>query len=72
MTRDPYRHAKGVFWVIDNSSSHRGQASIDRLDAFEHHYNKIATPFHWTFTREDFEALIARAGRHEPRLRLVT
>ncbi len=120
MTRDPYRHAKRVFWIVDNSSAHRGQASIDRLqgespnlvlvhlpfhaswlnqieiifsvvqrkvltpndfpslqaivdrlDAFEHHYNKIATPFDRTFTRGHLEALIARVGQHEPRLRLV-
>jgi hypothetical protein len=31
MTQDPYREARRVFWIIDNGSSHRGQASIDRL-----------------------------------------
>ena len=36
------------------------------LDAFEYHYNKIATPFDWTFTRHDLEAPIARVARHEP------
>jgi hypothetical protein len=120
MTRDPYRHAKRVFWIVDNGSSHRGGASIDRfkdrwpklvllhlpfhaswlsqielvfsviqrkvltpndfsslqaivnrLDAFEHHYNQIATPFDWTFTRHDLEGLIARVAEHEPRLRLA-
>jgi hypothetical protein len=120
MTRDPYRNAKRVFWIVDNGSSHRGQRSIarlqtewpnlvlahlpfhaswlnqveivfsvaqrkvltpndfpslqtivDRLDAFEHHYNQIATPFDWTFTRDDLEELIARVAQHEPRLRLA-
>ena len=42
------------------------QAIIDYLDAFEYHYNKIATPFDWTFTRHDLEAPIARVARHEP------
>jgi hypothetical protein len=120
MTREPYAKAKRVFWIVDNSTSHRGQASIDRLqaewpnlvlvhlpfhaswlnqieivfsviqrkvltpndftslqavvdrlDAFEHHYNQIATPFEWTFTRNDLEALIARVAQHEPRLKLA-
>jgi DDE superfamily endonuclease len=94
MTQQPYAKAKRVFWIVDNGSSHRGQASVerlqnewpnvvlvhlpvhaswlsqielvfsviqrkvltpndfpslqaivDRLDAFEHHYNRIAKPF---------------------------
>ena len=47
------------------------QAVVDRLDAFEHHYNQIAQPFEWNFTRRDLADLIARVGHHEPRLRLV-
>lgn len=31
MTIEPYASAKRVFWVVDNGSSHRGQASINRL-----------------------------------------
>ena len=31
MTCEPYASARRVFWVVDNGSSHRGQASIDRL-----------------------------------------
>jgi hypothetical protein len=33
MTAEPYASAKRVFWVVDNGSSHRGKASIDRLAA---------------------------------------
>jgi len=33
MTAEPYASARQVFWVADNGSSHRGQASIDRLAA---------------------------------------
>lgn len=47
------------------------QAVVDRLNAFEHHYNKIATPFEWTFTRRDLTDLIARIADHEPRLQLA-
>jgi hypothetical protein len=31
MTAEPYCSAKRAFWVVDNGSSHRGQASVDRL-----------------------------------------
>lgn len=31
MTSEPYASAERVFWVVDNGSSHRGQASVDRL-----------------------------------------
>jgi hypothetical protein len=120
MTTEPYTRARRVFWIVDNGSSHRGQASIDRLsaewpnlvlvhlpfyaswlnqieivfsviqrklltpndftslqdvvdrlDTFEHHYNQIATPFEWNFTRRNLAALIARVADHEPRLRLA-
>jgi hypothetical protein len=31
MTREPYASARRVFWIVDNGSSHAGQASIDRM-----------------------------------------
>jgi transposase len=31
MTQEPYRSARRVFMIVDNGSSHRGQASIKRL-----------------------------------------
>lgn len=31
MTQQPYASARRVFWVVDNGSSHAGQASIDRI-----------------------------------------
>lgn len=31
MTREPYASAMRVFWIVDNGSSHAGQASIDRM-----------------------------------------
>ncbi len=30
MAIEPYRSADRVFWVVDNGSSHRGQASVER------------------------------------------
>ncbi|MGI8868269.1 MAG: IS630 family transposase [Mycobacteriales bacterium] len=31
MTQEPYASARRVFWVVDNGSSHAGQASAERL-----------------------------------------
>ena len=31
MTTEPYASAHRVFWIVDNGSSHAGQASIDRM-----------------------------------------
>ncbi len=36
----------------------------ERLLAFQHHYEQIAVPFHWTFTRRDLAALLARLSNH--------
>jgi hypothetical protein len=33
MTQEPYASARRVFWIVDNGSSHRGQAAIQRLQA---------------------------------------
>jgi hypothetical protein len=109
MTTQPYASAKQVFWVVDNGSSHRGQASVERaatawpnltlvhlpihaswlnqieiyfsiiqrkvLDpndstnladveerilAFQDHYEQIASPFEWKFTRADLDRVLAR------------
>lgn len=31
MTQPPYNRARRVFWIVDNGSSHRGEASVQRL-----------------------------------------
>lgn len=116
MTAKPYAKAERVFWIVDNGSSHRGQASIrrlegewpnlrlihlpvhaswldqceiyfsvvqrkvvspndfydlaeieHRLEAFEQRYNAVATPFDWTFTRDDLNDLLKRIAAHEPK-----
>jgi hypothetical protein len=109
MTREPYRSAARVFWVMDNGSSHRGQTCIarlqkawptiipvhtpvhaswlnqveiyfsiiqrkvltpndfaslteveDRLLRFQEHYERIATPFKWKFTRADLGRILTK------------
>lgn len=113
MSREPYRSASRVFWIVDNGSSHRGQASIDRLQGrwnnlvlvhtpvhaswlnqveiyfsvlqrkvltpndfastqeledrilqFQDHYEQIARPFKWKFTRHDLQRLMERLEQH--------
>ena len=109
MMQEPYCSAKRVFWIVDNGSSHRGQASIDRLQKrypklvlvhlpvhaswlnqieiyfsiiqrkvltpnyfssiealtktiinFQKHYEKMAKPFEWKFTKFKLQALLAK------------
>lgn len=33
MTAEAYASARRVFWIVDNGSSHRGQAAVDRMTA---------------------------------------
>jgi hypothetical protein len=35
------------------------------LNDFEHHYNEIAEPFDWTFSRDDLADLLTRLEEHE-------
>ena len=46
MTTEPYASAKRVFWVVDNGSSHRGQAAIDRLAQRFPNAVMVHTPIH--------------------------
>lgn len=110
MSQPPYRKAKRVFWIVDNGSSHRGQAACQRLQkdypnlvlvhlpvhaswlnqveiyfsvvqrkvltpndfgslsavaqrllSFQTHYEHIAQPFAWKFTRANLQELIAKS-----------
>ena len=109
MQTQPYASARRVYWIVDNGSSHRGQASINRMRntwpntrlvhlpvhaswlnqieiyfsilarklltptdftnlnhlasavlTFQEHYQHIATPFQWKFTRTDLNRLLTR------------
>jgi hypothetical protein len=46
MTREPYRSARRVFWIVDNGSDHRGQASIERLQGRWPNLILVHTPVH--------------------------
>ena len=41
------------------------------LNAFEYHWNEIAEPFDWRFTRDHLAALIARLAAREPQLQFA-
>jgi hypothetical protein len=46
MTTEPYASARRVFWVVDNGSSHRGQASVRRLEGRYANLRLIHVPVH--------------------------
>jgi transposase len=62
MTQEPYASAKRVYWIVDNGSSHRGQASIDRLTRAYPNAVLVHTPVHasWLNQIEIFFSVIQR------------
>jgi transposase len=62
MTQEPYASARRVFWVVDNGSSHRGQAASDRLTARYPNAVMIHTPVHasWLNQVEVFFSIVQR------------
>ena len=46
MTKEPYASARRVFWVVDNGSSHRGQASVERLEGRWRNLVLVHLPLH--------------------------
>ena len=112
MSEQPYREARRVFLIVDNGSSHRGDASVKRIQCnhpqitvvhgpvhaswlnqieiyfsilqrkvltpndftslsqlrerirqFERHYESIAKPFEWKFSRNDLNELMKKLSR---------
>jgi hypothetical protein len=62
MDRKPYRSASRVFWVVDNGSSHRGEASIRRLAEAYSNLVLLHTPVHasWLNQVEIYFSLVQR------------
>lgn len=63
MTSEPYASAKRVFWIVDNGSSHRGQAAIDRLAKAFPNAVMVHTPVHASWTNLS-RPRACRRGRH--------
>jgi transposase len=62
MTHEPYASARRVFWIVDNGSSHRGQAAIDRLGKRYPNAVMVHTPVHasWLNQVEIFFSVVQR------------
>lgn len=62
MQKEPYRSAKRVFWLTDNGSSHRGEASIIRLSKWYPNAIQVHTPVHasWLNQIEIYFSVIQR------------
>ncbi|OUS92891.1 IS630 family transposase [Rhodococcus sp. NCIMB 12038] len=62
MAQEPYASAARVFWIVDNGSSHRGRAAIDRLAARYPNAVMVHTPKHasWLNQVEIFFSIIQR------------
>jgi transposase len=62
MTSQPYASAKRVFWIVDNGSSHRGQAAIDRLAKRFPNAVMVHTPTHasWLNQAEIYFSVVQR------------
>ena len=62
MTHEPYASAERVFWIVDNGSSHRGQAAIDRLAEQFPNAIMVHTPVHasWLNQVEIYFSIVQR------------
>jgi hypothetical protein len=62
MTTEPYASAKRVFWVVDNGSSNRGQASVDRLEGAWPTLRLVHLPVHasWLDQCEIYVSIVQR------------
>jgi DDE superfamily endonuclease len=62
MTKEPYASAQRVFWIVDNGSSHRGQAAIDRLQGRWPNLILVHTPLHasWLNQIEIYFSIVQR------------
>ncbi|HEX2700476.1 MAG TPA: IS630 family transposase [Acidimicrobiales bacterium] len=62
MGAEPYASARRVFWVVDNGSSHRGQRSIDRLQARWPNAHLVHGPIHasWLNQIEIYFSVVQR------------
>jgi transposase len=62
MIQEPYASADRVFWVVDNGSSHRGQASIDRMRQAWPTATLVHTPIHasWVNQVEIYFSIVQR------------
>jgi hypothetical protein len=52
MSREPYKSARRVFWIMDNCSAHRGQKAVDRLRSPWPNVLLVHTPIHASWLKQ--------------------
>ena len=62
MQQEPYRSAPRVFWIVDNGSSHRGEAAVRRLQARYPNLILVHLPTHasWLNQVEIYFSIVQR------------
>jgi hypothetical protein len=62
MTQSPYREARRVFWILDNGSSHRGTACVERLHTLFPNVVAVHGPIHasWLNQVEIYFSILQR------------
>jgi len=62
LAQEPYRSAKRLFWIVDNGSSHRGEAACNRLRKVDPRIILVHTPVHasWLNQVEIYFSVIQR------------
>jgi transposase len=62
MTTEPYASANRVFWIVDNGSSHRGEASVQRMARAWPNAQLIHLPAHasWLDQAEIYFSVVQR------------
>ena len=62
MSIEPYASAERVFWILDNGSSHRGAASVDRLSRTWPNAHLVHLPVHasWLHQIEIYFSVVQR------------
>lgn len=62
MGTEPYASARRVFWVVDNGSSHRGQAAVDRMRQRWPNAHLVQLPVHasWLNQVEIYFSVVQR------------
>lgn len=62
MSQTPYRHARRVFWIMDNGSSHRGQPCVQRLTQAHPNLVPVHGPVHasWLNQIEIYFSIVQR------------
>lgn len=62
MAESPYHNARRVFWIVDNGSSHRGKASVRRLQVAFPNIVLVHSPVHasWLNQIEIYFSIVQR------------